>query len=142
MGDKTRTSFCKDNQPSKRRGKAQRTLLLEALKENNTTESDFYAAMVKRSMDAGDPASAQLMKEVLSRLYPQAKSTMPLVEFDFPSNATAVKKVDALEKAVSTGAIPGDLAKIMIDIIKAGMEISEITDLKDRIIALESALNG
>ena len=139
---KNLTSFSEDKQPVKRRGKAQRTLLLDALKEQSYDEGSFYKLILERAMNPNDPASAMLMKEVLTRLYPNAKPTMPLVEFELPSNSTPVKKVEALEKAVSDGSIPGDLAKVMVDIIKSGLEIGEITDLKDRIEALEAALNG
>lgn len=142
MGIKTKTSFDKDKQPTKRRGKAQRTLLLEALKDAGHDEKTFYALMLSRAMNPDDQASPQLMKEVLTRLYPQAKPTLPLIEFEFPVNESATKKVEALEKAVSEATIPGDIAKMMVDIIKAGMEISEITDLRDRIEALEGALSG
>lgn len=142
MGTKTKTSFGKDNQPRKRRGKAPRTLLLEALEKAGKDESGFYEEMLTRALNKEDPASPQLLKEVLSRLYPNSKPTMPLVEFEFPSESTPLDKVIALEKAVSSAAIPGDVAKLMVDIIKAGMEISEITDIKERLEALEGALNG
>lgn len=138
------TQFSSENQPKerKKRGKAQRTLVLEALKAEGKDEAQFYQLMVERSLNAEDPSSAMLMKELFSRLYPNAKPTMPMVNFDFPYNASSKAKVDALEKAVSECEIPVDVAKMMVDIIKSSMEIEKVTELMDRIESIEKALNA
>lgn len=133
--------FGKDAQPEKRRGKAKRTLFLEAIKDaTGKDEKAFYHEVVRRAMDANDPASSVLMKEVLSRLYPTSKPTMPLVEFELTSDKP-LERVFQVEKAIADGSIPADVAKIMVDIIKSSLEIEKITELADRIANIEKMLN-
>lgn len=144
MADKE-YKFSSDNQPSpeqrKARGKGQRTLFLKAIKDvTGDDEEAFYKEVVKRAMNPEDPASATMLKEVFSRLYPNAKPTLPIVEFEFPKEASAVDRVSALEVAIAEGKIPADVAKIMVDIIKSSIEIEKITDLMERIANIEKML--
>lgn len=133
--------FGKNSQPSKRRGKAKRTLFLEAIQEvTGKDEVGFYREVVARAMDSGDPASSTLMKEVLSRLYPASKPTLPLVEFELTSGKP-MERVLQIEKAISDGSIPADVAKIMVDIVKSSLEIEKITELAERIENIEKMLN-
>ncbi len=124
------------------RSKGKRTLFLEAIaKEAKGGEQGFYELVVRRAIDPSDPASSVLMKEILSRLYPSSKPTLPIVNFDFPYEASAVEKVNALELAVSDGTIPADVAKVMVDIIRSSIEIEKMTELMERIERIEAALN-
>ena len=133
--------FGKDRQPENKRGKAKRTLFLEAIKDaTGKDEKAFYHEVVKRAMDSSDPASSVLMKEVLSRLYPASKPTMPLVEFELTSDRP-MERVLQIEKAIASGTIPADVAKIMVDIIKSSLEIEKITELAERIANIEKMLN-
>lgn len=137
---KSNTTFSKDKQPTKRRGKAQRTMLIEALKEAGHTEEGFYRVMLERALNPEDQASSQLMKEVLARLYPASKPTLPIVEFEL-NGETPIDRVRQIEKAISDGSIPADVAKIMVDIIKSSIEIEKITELAERIENIERMLN-
>ena len=123
------------------RGKAKRTLFLEAIREQTgQDEGGFYRKVVERAMNADDPASSVLMKEVLSRLYPASKPTLPIVEFELTGD-TPIERVRQIETAIADGSIPADVAKIMVDIIKSSIEIEKITELADRIANIERMLD-
>lgn len=138
------TQFSSENQPKQRkaRGKSQRTLMLEALKEAGTNEQDFYLKMVERSLNNEDPNSAMLMKEVFSRLYPAAKLTYPIYTFKMSKDMKPSEKVEALEQAVSNGELPADVANAIVGIIKDGMAIAKVTDLEEKIAQLEKAIGN
>lgn len=137
--------FTSENQPEKRkpRGPDRRTVLLNAIMAQTGKDEDaFYQEVVKRAMDPEDPASSQLMKEILGRMYPNSKPTMPTVEFDFRKDGTPAEKVEDISNAVADGALPADVAKVMVDIIKSGLDIVEVTELAERLAKLEEILNG
>lgn len=127
----------------KPRGKGKRSLLLNAIKSvTGDDEEAFYRKIVERAINPEDSASSALMKEILSRMYPASKPTMPLVKFNFPANGTPVEKVAALEVAIANEEIPSDVAKTMIEIMKMGLEIQQVTEFEDRIKAIEDRLKG
>lgn len=137
--------FSKDNQPApenrKARGKGQRTLFLEAIKKvTHGDEQAFYEEIVKRAINPEDPASATMLKEIFNRIYPSSKPTYPIVEFEFPKDASAIERVAALEAAIADGKIPADVAKVVVDIIKSSIEIEKITELMDRIANIEKMM--
>lgn len=137
--------YSSENQPKVRkpRGPDKRTLLLQAIKDvTGEDEQAFWKTAVRRAMNPDDSASSMLMKEVVSRLYPQSKPTMPVVEFDFRKSGTPAEKVEDISNAVSDGTLPVDVAKVMVDIIKAGLDIVEVTELAERLAKLEEMLNG
>ena len=136
--------YTKNNQPKVRgkRGPDKRTLILNAIKKQGEDEQGFYNVLVQRAMNPEDIASLTLLKEVLTRLYPASKPTMPAIPFDYPQSGTAIEKAEAIERAVSDGILPLDMAKLMTDIIQSGLTISEQTELRDRIEALESMINA
>ena len=87
------TRFSADRQPARRRGKEQRTKILEAIKEETKlNEKGFYKAVAKKALTEGDTL---MMKELLTRVAPAAKPVAPSVQFDFPEDGTPVAQVDA-----------------------------------------------
>lgn len=136
--------YSSENQPKQRkpRGPDRRTLLLNAISDvTGKDENAFYSEVVRRAMNPEDPASAQLMKEVLGRMYPASRPTMPVIEFAFRKAGTPPEKVEDISNAVADGILPADVAKLMVDIIKSGLDIIEITDLADRLERLEQQIN-
>lgn len=136
--------FTSENQPEKRkpRGPDRRTLLLNAIADvTGKDENAFYSEVVRRAMDPEDPASAQLMKEVLGRMYPTSRPTMPVIEFEFRKTGTPADRVEDISNAVADGILPADVAKVMVDIIKSGLDIVEVTELADRLEKIERMLN-
>jgi len=140
---KSSTSFTSETAGrTKPRGPSKRTLLLNAIKKQaQLDEVGFYEVMVQRALNPEDPHSGMLIKEVMSRLFPASKPTMPIVEFEFPIEASATERVAYIERAIANGSIPADVAKIMVDIIRAGIEIEKVTELAERIESIEAMLN-
>jgi hypothetical protein len=153
---KSTTKFNSTNQPKpekKKRGKALKTVLFEVMRKNamlgvaknaskEIAEAAFIKYVAERAFNADDPASPAILKEFLSKMYPGLKATLEKVEFDYPSEGTPTEKAIAIESAVSSGVIPGDLGSVMMGIIRDSVVIEEGTDLKDRIAVLEKALES
>lgn len=132
------TQFSKDRQPSKRRGKDLRTRILAAIKaETNLNEQAFYKEVAKRAITNNDTV---LMKELLLRVVPVARPVSPEVQFDFPEDGSPVAQVDAIMKAVSLGKVPADVAKMLVDMIRAKLDVLEISELADRLAKIEAML--
>lgn len=136
--------FSKDNQPDaakKKRGKDQRTLMIEALARNSFTEEQFWNKVILTAMAEGESLNQRAMiQEVLMRLAPIPKAVAPTYEFDWDNSATSADKIDRLVQAVSDGEIPADIANMLASTIKAGMEVREITELAERLAALETLI--
>lgn len=137
-----KTTFTKDNQPKNRRGKSEKTKLLEALKRHHLDESEFYYKFLERALNVNDPSSSTLLKEVFARMYPASRPTLPTVKFELPPNATPSERVVFIEKAIANGDIPADIGKMMVDIIKTGIDVANASDLIERLEKLEKLLNG
>lgn len=135
----TKTSFNKDNQPKKGRGKSERTKILDAMKRQAKTEDGFYDELVTRAFNPEDNFT---FKEVLARMSPIPKAVSPVYKFDLPKSAKPHEKADYVLTAIAEGDLPSDIGNICIQAIKAMIDIEEYTDLKERIIKLEAALNG
>ena len=69
----TKTSFTKANQP-KGRGKSERTKILESFERLSKTEDEFYDLLTLKAFDPEDNFS---FKELLVRMSPIPKATMP-----------------------------------------------------------------
>lgn len=133
------TQFSSDNQPNEknRRGKSPKTKILEALKRSAKTEDDFWDVLVKRALDPDDPIA---LKEVLARLSPTKKATMPKIEFVFDANATPSIQASQILAAASDGVIPPDVAQVFISSIASMMKIEEVTELSKRLSIIEKQL--
>jgi len=138
--------FDEDYQPKERkpRGKAKKTLIIDALKAEGLTEEGFWQAMVKKAMFGGQDGDgdSQMMREVGSRLFPTPKSMMPSYEIPFPIDGSMVEKADAIIDAVGTSAMPVDAAKVFMDIIASRGNIETSQELIDRITEIEKILEG
>lgn len=161
MANKTgKGTFSADRQPVTRgrRGKDKRTLLLESLMEvvnvdpetgefkpvvldKDEAEKLFNMTLVKRALNVRDSASAALMKEMLDRLYPTSKATLPAIEFPFPDDGTPSEKIEAVQSAVAAGLLPVDMGNTMVSMIVAGIKVFEVTELAERLERIEEMLN-
>lgn len=137
--------FSADNQPSNRRGKDRFKLLVEALERRGDSLETFYDKVVEMAMtDRADGAAMQsaMIRELLVRCHPIPKQTAPMITFEYPSAGTPVEKIDSIIMGVSNGEIPADIAKQIVDIIKAGIDAQETTEILERLNKLEAMLNG
>ena len=134
------TRFSADRQPTRRRGKDQRTKILEAIKEQTKlNEKGFYKKVAKRALTDGDTL---MMKELLTRVAPAAKPVAPSVQFDFPENGTPVEQVDAVLRAVAAGKVSPDVGQQLVAIIRGKLDVLELSELADRLAAVEKALEA
>lgn len=145
--------FGPDNKPTGRapRGPQFRTLLLEALKtvkyqttdpatgeriEQTLTEAAFIQRGIEMAMK--DPS---MYRDILARLIPYSRPTMPQVQFDFDPDWTPNERIDAIMKSVAAGEIAVDVAHSLIDIFKKGAEVQEISGILERLADLEQKIN-
>lgn len=164
-----KNKFSKDKQPGERkpRGKAKRTLYIEALMEeldfdpgkecsSEDSEKEYYKFCIKvgmgrhqymeesqegRDVVFGKP-DAQLLKDGMARLFPLSKSTFPTYEFEFPEGGTILEKADAIMKAFADGVIPIDAANQAFGILTDRALIEEKHELADRVAKIEQLLEG
>jgi len=122
--------------------KNHRTILLEALKAANKpmTEIEFVTHYINEAMQAEPAQASSMLREIFLRINPIPKPVAPVIEFEFPSDGTAVDKVNAIVAGVACGNVPADIGKMMADIIKTGLDIEETTDLAQRLEKLEALL--
>jgi hypothetical protein len=146
--------FTSEKQPTKRgvRGPDKRTLILDAIMENlvgpdgekfadkEAAEKAMYGEIVKRAINVRDPASAQLMKEVLLRMAPADKATLPSIEFPFRAEGSASEKITDVQAAVATGILPVDMGNTMVNMIVSGIKVYEVTELAERLARIEELL--
>ena len=132
------TRFSAERQPARRRGKEQRTKILEAIKEETKlNEKGFYKAVAKKALTEGDTL---MMKELLTRVAPAAKPVAPSVQFDFPEDGTPVAQVDAVLRAVAEGKVSPDVGQQLVAMIRGKLDVLEISELADRLASVEKAL--
>lgn len=137
MGNEA-TRFSKDRQPTKRRGKDTRTKILEAIKkESGMNEQAFYREVSRRAVADKDVV---MMKELLMRVSPVSRPVSPDVQFDFPETGSPVEQVDAIMKAVSLGKVPADVGQMLVNMIRAKLDVLEISELAARLDAIEKML--
>lgn len=161
MANKTgKGNFSSDRQPAVRgrRGKDKATLLLEALMAvvNKAAEEDpdivpvsnkddalqmFNMHLVGRALNSRDSASQGLLKEMLDRLHPTSKATLPAIEFPFRENGSASDKIEDVQAAVASGLLPVDMGNTMVNMIVAGIKVFEVTELAERLARIEEMLN-
>ncbi|CAM0106080.1 hypothetical protein VPH234P9_0060, partial [Vibrio phage 234P9] len=144
------TKFGKDSQPVKRRGKSQKTIILDAIRENamldvaaDATNEDveraFIAHTAERAFNPKDKASSMLLGILWNKGWKSIKPTSECVQFEFDEGATPTQQAAQILKAASEGVIPPDIAKIFIEAISTTLRIKEVTELEARLAALEEA---
>ena len=107
--------FTTEYQPERKpRGKAKRTLILEALERAGQSQEDFYDLLVERALNPDDSFA---FTELWKRFHPIEKATFPFYEFDLPTgeDATKLKQADSIIKAISEGSMEsGGWGRIMV----------------------------
>lgn len=136
---KNETTFTEDKQPLKRRGKSERTKILEAMERKEKTEDGFYDLLVQRAFNPEDQFG---FGEMLKRISPIPKQVAPNISFDFDKKLKPHDQAAQVMNAIATSKIPPDLGVLFVHAIKSMIDIEEYTDLKERIEKLEVVLNG
>lgn len=141
---KADTKFSSTNQP-KGRGKAKKSLMLEAIRSVCGSEQEFLNQVIKVGLgDAVNEVAPNptLLTLVLNRIEPPLKAIAPMVEFEFNSDAKPHEQANQILNAVANSQIAPDIGQMFIASIKSMIDIEEYTDLKERITKLEETLNG
>ena len=141
---KADTKFSSTNQP-KGRGKAKKSLMLEAIRSVCGSEQEFLNQVIKVGLgDINNEVAPNptLLTLVLNRIEPPLKAIAPMVEFEFNSDAKPHEQANQILNAVANSQIAPDIGQMFIASIKSMIDISEWTDLKERIESLEAALRG
>lgn len=135
-----------------KRGKNKRTLILDALHDEVRCEEDlpfdtpeeaeaaFLRLLVRRSLNVADRSSAMLAKEVLDRLCPTDKATLPTYQIEFDPEGSPAEKIKQINAAVASGAVPPDVGNIMVNMITAEVKVVEVTEMAARMERLERML--
>ena len=142
------TAERRKNMPS--RGKSKRSLILDALRENALLELDTDAsredaekavfafianAAFNPTKDTAVVANTCL-NHIMSKGWANLKPVMPSVEFTLNETDPSKQAAEIL-KAVASGEISPDVAHMLITSISSILKIKEVTELEDRIKALE-----
>lgn len=132
---KTSTSFGKGE--NNKRGKAKRTLIIDALEKRGDKEEDFWKVVVDMAMK-GDP---QIVKLVSDKLFPGSKATLDTYEITLKDGDTRLLKADAIMAAALAGDIPIDVAERFLNGLADIAKIEEVDSILDRLAILEEAVN-
>ena len=135
------SKFTSNNQPDpekKKRGKSERTKILEAMERTGKTESGFYDLLVERAHNPEDNFS---YGELLKRLSPIQKAVMPTYPFELDANLDHHQQSQQVVDAISKGDIPADIGTMIIGSIANTLKIKEVTDFESRLKAIEEAQN-
>lgn len=136
--------FTSENQP-KGRGKSKKTLMLEAIRAHCGTEQEFLERVIVAGL--GDPknevpSNPALLSLVLNRIEPPLKAISPMIEFDFRRNAKPHEQAADVLSAVSDGLIAPDVGQMFIASIQSMLKIQEVTDIDDRLKAMEAQIES
>ena len=139
--------FTEDQQPTKRRGKSNKSKVLEGIKAAVTgceskeeAEKEYFKHVAERALNPDDKDSSTLLKLLGDKAWSSVKPSVAPVEFDFPVDGTPTEKSLSIIDAIATGTIAPDIGQMMVGIIKDAVMIEEGTDLKLRIEELEKTL--
>ncbi len=115
------TTFGEDTQPSRRRGKSGKTLVLEGIKAamplcetREQAETLFFKEVAKRAFSVEDKDSAMLLKWMGDKGWASLKAVLEPVTFEYPEDGTRLEKADAVLLAMAKGIIPADVGSLFL----------------------------
>lgn len=94
----------------------------------------IVAVMVEKALE-GDTGAASL---VLSRVLPMVRPQAEKVQFPFNPSVPIAEQVEAVLAALAAGIVAPDIAKLIIDSVKALADVRAFEELEARIITLEA----
>lgn len=109
------------------------------LLEEMLAQADGVLEAVLTKALEGDTGAASL---ILSRVLPGLKAQSASVEFQYDAALPAARQIEQVISAISSGAVPPDVGKQIIDAIGALSQVRAAEDLEARIAALEAARVG
>lgn len=94
----------------------------------------IVSALIEKAQD-GDTGAASL---ILSRVLPSIRGQAEKVCFDFDATASAARQVEQVLDACASGLVAPDVARMIIDSIKALTDVRAFEDLDQRLTLLEA----
>lgn len=94
----------------------------------------IVAALAERALD-GDSGAASI---ILSRVLPPLRSQAEKVAFPFDASAPVARQVKQVLDACASGTVAPDVAKLVIESIKALAEVRAVEELEQRVVLLEA----
>ena len=98
---------------------------------------DDAPAIARVVIDAALEGDLQAASMVLSRCAPALRPEALPVQFTFDPKASTSTQVEAILAAMAEGAVSPDVARLIIDSIKALADVRAVEDLEGRVAALE-----
>ncbi|QDP52062.1 MAG: hypothetical protein Unbinned706contig1000_6 [Prokaryotic dsDNA virus sp.] len=138
------------------RGRSNKTIIIEAMRSKTVSsllslgkeptkeqvEIAFFENISKIAFSPEDPNKGMCLKLLADKGWASVKPSSEMISFDFDEGAEPHVQASQVMAAAARGQIPPDIANTFINSIKSMIDIEEFTNLKERIIALEKALNG
>lgn len=113
--------FSEERQPSKRRGKSGKTLVLEGIKaaiplceDQEQAQTLYFKEVAKRAFNMDDKDSAMLLKWMGDKGWASLKAVLEPVSFPYPESGTRLEKADAVLNAMAKGDIPADVGALFL----------------------------
>lgn len=142
--------FSSDYQPAKR-GQDKRTLILEALKQSgrlllpedasrDEIERAWFAKIAAVALDDDHKDSGMCKQALLDRGWAKAKPEASPTPFEFNKDDTPSKNAVTILASASDGYISIEDAGKLLTALKDSLQITESTELIERLDALEAAL--
>jgi hypothetical protein len=110
-----------------------RSILIDALAEHGTTEQAF----AKKIIGLAEEGNATAITVTATRLWKEARATLPVYEFP-PEAVTPEEKALAALDAAHRGEISSDHAAAHISAVRGAVELTQISEILERLAALES----
>lgn len=133
-----KNQFSKENQP-RSRSEGYRKKIIDALKLCGKDEMSYLQHYIEKAMREDGMAGE---REILMRISPAPKATLPTIHVEYPSKASPVQKIDFVIESVASGDIPADIGQSLVQMIRASMDAQELTDVIERLEKLERMLSG
>ena len=151
-------AFTTDNQPDpskKKRGKAQKTLILEAIRDAALLNCDpdtskeeaekkvfeFLAQSAFNPTEETANVSNTALQTLMKKGWPDVKAVAPCVKFDFDADADKSTQAIQIMNAVSNSEISPDTGVNLINALSSIIKIKEADEFENRLKALEQANN-
>lgn len=143
----------KEGQNLPPRGMSNKNRILEALKlesfEELTKDSTrdeaeiaFFRHVIRRArLGEGDKDSGMLLKWLGDKGWSNMKPTLGNVEFDFDPKSQPHEQASQVMAAAARGEIAPDVAQMFVASIANMLKINEITEIKERLEALEQMIS-
>ncbi|MDD2367213.1 MAG: hypothetical protein PHN84_13720 [Desulfuromonadaceae bacterium] len=94
--------------------------------------------LLQKAVDLALDGDLQALRLCIDRLVPTLKATAEPAATALPTTGTLSEQAAAVYQAATTGKIDGDQAQTMMSLITAQIKIKELSEMEERLTALEA----